>query len=106
VRVLPEGLLQELPLDGVWPWLSKPSFAAHVGPQRRAMLALELMQISMGFPKVDKALDDPDIPSSRRLSSENISGRLLVTVRRHDHFAMRWKECCARSHISHGDGLL
>jgi hypothetical protein len=62
MRLPSERSLQKLPPAGVWRWLSEPSFAAHVDPQRRAMLALELMQISMRFPKVDKSVDDPDVP--------------------------------------------
>jgi hypothetical protein len=65
VRLPSERSLQKLPSAGVWRWLSEPSFAAHVDPKRRAMLALELMQISMRFPKVDKSVDDPDFSQLR-----------------------------------------
>ena len=97
VRALPEGLLQKLPLESL-ALASKPSFAAHVDRQRRAMLASELMQISMRFPKVDKALDDANIPQLTEAEQRKYFRALLVTEGRHGHFAMRWKECCARSH--------
>jgi hypothetical protein len=57
--------LQKLPSDGVWSWLGDPTFATQESAQRRAMMALELMQMSMTVREVDSALEDPDLPGEQ-----------------------------------------
>ena len=44
------------------------------------------------------SLDDPNIPQLTEAEQRKYFRALLVTEGRHGHFAMRWKECCARSH--------
>jgi hypothetical protein len=65
-EVMPEALP---PAEAVWPWLYA-SLPADISPQRRKMLALELMQMSYGIREVDEAIEDPDLPAERISDAE------------------------------------